>query len=527
MIDNTKRDMKIQMDAFEKYLNTDVLENNYEKYIIQSENANSDFLIYNTKTHKLMKNRDVFFDIQNIPILHDKSLYTREDETVLILYKNIGEYTLILKRDIYYDIDDLKAAIARWIEVIRFEGDNYFWIHTNTNRLVAHPYRKDEIGTDDTKQQDAQGLYFVQHSVRMAIKNNEGVFIEFFYPKLEEKLNSKKLSFVKLYKDWNWVIGTGIYIDEIQKVISSKKQLLEKKMRTYIGATIVITTLLILVILVISILFSQQINKTFKDYQDKVNKKEATLKDLNQNLHKKIELAIKEAKEKDRAMLHQSRLARMGEMLSMISHQWRQPLSQLAGIMMEVETSVAFKKASDKFILNCTKDATNIIQFMALTIEDFKNFFKPEKDKEEFYISEACKGASSLIKDSLINQNIILNITLIKDKKIRAYKREYAQVILNLLVNAKDALLTNNIKNGKINLCIDDQDDCSIVTVQDNAGGIKEEHLELVFEPYFSTKKSQGTGLGLYMSKMIIEKNMQGKISVKNHKDGALFKVAL
>ncbi len=127
----------------------------------------------------------------------------------------------------------------------------------------------------------------------------------------------------------------------------------------------------------------------------------------------------------------------------------------------------------------------------------------------------------------MINQNIILNFEVKNDKQIKAYKREYSQVILNLLVNAKDALLINNIKNGKITVTVSTKDNLSIVEIRDNAGGIKEDYLDLVFEPYFSTKKSQGTGLGLYMSKMIIEKNMQGKITVENSDEGAVFKILL
>ena len=224
-------------------------------------------------------------------------------------------------------------------------------------------------------------------------------------------------------------------------------------------------------------------------------------------------------------MLHQSRLARMGEMLNMISHQWRQPLSQLAGIIMELETAIIFKKANEKFLLNSTKDATKVIQFMSLTIEDFRNFFKPEKNKEKFYIYKACKDAVYLINDSLNNQNINLEFIVKNDRLITGYKREYSQVILNLLVNAKDALIINDIKLPSIKLTIDTEYNTSKVTVEDNAGGIPEKLTDTIFEPYFSTKSSQGTGLGLYMSKMIIEKNMQGTLTVQNTEDGAIFKI--
>ncbi len=530
-INNTKKNMHIQMKTFLNQIN--MKKNSYKEYITyikQNENENSDFIIYDKTTKTLIKNSDVFFNIEKIYTYEKKyRTFLIEDNTTLYLFKNIPNKNIIiiLKKDMFYTIDNLKHSIARWIELIRFENNNYFWVHTNTNKLLAHPYRKNHIGNDDTDKKDFNGVFFVQKFVKLAIKNIDGSFVEFFYQKPNKKKFSKKLSFVRLYKEWNWVIGCGIYLDEIQKEILIKKQILEKKIDKYIQIIILIAFFLIIAISFLSILISQQINKTFKEYQDKVNKNEASLKDLNQNLHKKIKLALKEAKQKDRAMLHQSRLARMGEMLSMISHQWRQPLSQLAGIMMELETTIAFKQANEKFLLSCASDATKIIQFMSLTIEDFKNFFKPEKDKEDFYISKACNEAVILIKDALINQNIILNFEVKNDKKIKAYKREYSQVILNLLVNAKDALLINNIKNGKITLTINTKDDLSVVEIRDNAGGIKEDYLDLVFEPYFSTKKSQGTGLGLYMSKMIIEKNMHGKITVKNSNEGAVFKISL
>ena len=195
--------------------------------------------------------------------------------------------------------------------------------------------------------------------------------------------------------------------------------------------------------------------------------------------------------------------------------------------MMELETTVAFKKANNQFVLTCACDATKIIQFMSLTIDDFKNFFKPEKNKEYFYVSSACNEAISLIKDSLINENIRLHLDIKNDKKIKGYKREYAQVILNFLVNAKDALLSKKIKDAHITLSIDTKDNRSIVSVKDNAQGIIEENMDLIFEPYFSTKKAQGTGLGLYMAKMIIETNMQGKLSVHNDENGAVFKIVI
>jgi len=531
MITNTEKNMAFQLDTFSRQISQqNISSDNFMKYIKQNENSNSDFLIYDKTLNKLTKNRDVFFNIEKInTYLKNKKNFIVEDETTLYLFKYISKKNIIviLKKDIYNDLDDLKYSIARWVELIRFKNNNYLSIHTNTNILVAHPYRQSDIGKDDTKKKDGKNILFVQKFIKLAIKHKEGTFVEFFYPKPNETKSRKKLNFVKLYKDWQWVICSGIYIDEIQKEIQEKKHILENKIYKYIKITLSITLLLIITISIFSFLISNKINKAFQQYKDKVIKNEDSLKDLNQNLHKKIKIALKEAKDKDRAMLHQSRLARMGEMLSMISHQWRQPLSQLAGIIMELETTVSFEKANKKFILSCTHDATKVIQFMSLTIEDFKNFFKPEKNKENFYISQACLEAINLIKDTLENKNIALNFEVKNDKEVYSYNREYSQVILNLLVNAKDALLINKIKYGKITVTVDTENDLSIITVKDNAGGIKEEHINFIFEPYFSTKQSHGTGLGLYISKMIIEQNMQGKIRVKNNNEGAVFKITL
>lgn len=281
-----------------------------------------------------------------------------------------------------------------------------------------------------------------------------------------------------------------------------------------------------LIIGLISFVMSKKITEVFRKYKENVKKKELLLEDMNKNLENKVKVAIVEAK--DRAMLHQSRLARMGTMLSMIAHQWRQPLSEVAGILMELETASKFKKADDAMIQESVKESNRLIQFMSYTIDDFRNFFKPDKKKVYFYIEDSCFEAISLIAASIKSNNIKLNTNIKCNYEIYGYKGEFAQVLLNLMSNAKDILIQRDIENPWIDLEVDYMDGYSIVTVTDNANGVEEEHLEQIFEPYFTTKSSSnGTGLGLYMSKMIIEKNMGGELSVENTKDGACFKVKI
>lgn len=531
MINNEKENIKIQMKSFIKtILSNDITPDEYKIYIKEISNDDTDFIIYDIQNHQVIKNKNVFFNLDTIN--NHKNIdgnFILQDETNLFFFKIIPSKNLviILKKDIFYKLDNLKDSIARWVELIRFEKNNYLWIYSNTNKLIADPYRKNDIGQDDTYKRDIKNTFFVQKLVRLAIKNPNGSFFEFYSSAMNKEIDSKKVGFVKLYKEWNWIIGSGIYINEIQKNIATKKLLLEKTIDKYIKTTILIASIFIVIISFLSILTSYKISNTFQRYKHKVNRKELKLKYLNRNLHSKIEVALKEEKEKDRAMLHQSRLARMGEMLSMISHQWRQPLNKLNSIMMELETKILFKKATDEFLVSCVDDATETIQFMSSSMEDFKNFYTPSKDKESFYISTACKEAISLMQASLDSTGVKLDFIIKDDIKIRGYKREYSQVVLNIILNAKDALVSNNVKEKKITLSIEMKDKFSLLRITDNAGGIKEEIIDLIFDPYFSTKKMQGTGLGLYMSKMIIEKSMQGKLSVKNDSFGAVFEILL
>jgi len=423
---------------------------------------------------------------------------------------------------------ELKKQILRYTETISYEKYGYIWIHDTHYNLMAHPFRQKSLNGNDKYLKDAMGTYMIRENVDSAIKNENGVFSEFYWHKPNQMQPFKKLGFIKLYERYNWAIGAGLYLDDIQQSIANNKKLLEDRINKYIRLVVLISFLIMLLIGFISFLMSKKITKVFQSYQNNVQKKEVLLEDMNKNLEKKVQVAINEVQEKDKAMLHQSRLARMGTMLSMIAHQWRQPLSEVAGILMELETASKFNKVDDKMIKNSIEESNKLIQFMSYTIDDFRNFFKPDKQKVYFYIEDSCLEAISLINASIQNSNIQLNYNIKVNFEIYGYKREFAQVLLNLMSNAKDALNQREIQNPKINLVIDYDEGYAIVTIEDNAKGVKENHLDLIFEPYFTTKKSsQGTGLGLYMSKMIIEKNMEGDLSVENTQSGARFKIKI
>jgi signal transduction histidine kinase len=265
-----------------------------------------------------------------------------------------------------------------------------------------------------------------------------------------------------------------------------------------------------------------------KKYKNEVEQREEELHSLNENLSMKVQNGIDEGKQKDKKILEQAKLARIGSMISMIAHQWRQPLTELSGILMELETATRFKKVNEKHILGAIERSDKMIQFMSNTIDDFRNFYRPDKVKEEFLVSNSCKNAINIIGATLKNFNIKLNVNVANDKKIYGYPTEFSQVILNILSNAADILVEKSIKNPQIDLNIDTKGILSIITIKDNAGGIAQKNQELIFDPYFSTKdSSKGTGLGLYISKLIVERNMGGELSVYNDDKGAVFKIVV
>lgn len=244
------------------------------------------------------------------------------------------------------------------------------------------------------------------------------------------------------------------------------------------------------------------------------------------DITKEKQLEKKQAKQEN-LLIQQSKMATMGEMIAMIAHQWRQPLSAILALTQSIEFKAKMNVLDNDFLeqqLNQTKD---IIMHMSKTIDDFRNFFKPKAQKEEIMLKDIVQKSIEFAEVSLKQNNIKIENNIKSDKKFFIYKSEMMQVLLNLLANAKDALIEQNIENGLIKIDLEEYNDYSILSIKDNAGGIPQEIIDKIFDPYFSTKSHNGTGLGLYMSKVIIEDHLRGKLYVENAKDGAEFKIWL
>ncbi len=256
--------------------------------------------------------------------------------------------------------------------------------------------------------------------------------------------------------------------------------------------------------------------------------KSKILNEVNNALEEKVSKAVAKLREKDFFMFQQSRLAQMGEMLSMIAHQWRQPLNAISSTATALKLKALRGKANEDIIIETTDKISFYIKHLSNTIDDFRDFFKPKKEKQEISFDILIESALLIVKPSLDDKKIEIITKLNSQNTFVSYANELKQVILNLIKNAEDVLIEKEIKEPKIIIKTYEKDNLHILEVSDNAGGIPKDIMPKIFDPYFSTKiKKDGTGLGLYMSKMIVEDHCKGKLEVENYKNGALFRVII
>ena len=259
--------------------------------------------------------------------------------------------------------------------------------------------------------------------------------------------------------------------------------------------------------------------------EDEVEQKTKELKHLNENLQKSVDEQILEIRKKDQVLMQQAKMASMGEMIGAIAHQWRQPLNVL-GLNIQLLLDMSEDKKCDiQEVEIFVEKNMKTIQFMSNTIDDFRNFFREDKEKQLFNIKDAINSTISLQKDQLKNHNIDILLNL-EDVEIVGFRNEFMQVILNLISNSRDAIDDKNI-NGIIEITDKIVENSVEIDIKDNGGGIPADTIERVFEPYFTTKEQgKGTGMGLYMSKEILE-HMDATIECNNIENGVEFKIVI
>ncbi|EDZ63402.1 sensor histidine kinase [Sulfurimonas gotlandica GD1] len=273
------------------------------------------------------------------------------------------------------------------------------------------------------------------------------------------------------------------------------------------------------------ILLSGALAERFKRLQDEYTYK---LKNHNKNLQNAVTDALKLERKKDKILIEQSRLASIGEMIEQIAHQWRQPLNDLGLLNQNLYFKQQLGTLEDDDFIKTHNSIDSTIKYMSDTIDDFRNYYKSDKEEETYQLSSAIESILSIVRPTLEHSGIQVTLKLDYEVNVRNVKNELQQVLLIILNNAKDAMIINAIEDKKITIEVTADEKNAYIHIGDNGGGVPEDIKAKIYDPYFTTKfTGQGTGIGLYMSKIIIEKNMHGYLSLKNLDDGACFSVKL
>ena len=461
--------------------------------------------------------------------LTKKKTLKKEINTVLeILNYNIKKSNL--------NDEEQKADAIKLLNSITFEENksNYFFVYEVKNmnggddfaKLIVNPNRPDLVGTlISTNYEDSDGKRFREIFLKDIRETGES-FTEYAYKKPDSDESKYKLSYFKYFEKWNWIISVGIYTDDIENEIEIKRKDLQKMVKNQVAQNIILFLMFLSLAILISIVISQKIDLILKDYENKVRRNAKELEELNQSLEEKVKEEIEKNREKEQLLVQKSKFIALGEMISNIAHQWRQPLSELSSILMFIKFKYSINALDDHTMQTKSKEADKVLEYMSHTIDDFRNFFMPKKEKEEFYLLKSVEIVMNIISSALANYNIKISISIDENIKITTYLNEYKQVLLNIINNAKDVLIEKNIENPLIKIHAFEDSNYIVLYIEDNGGGILVEPKGKIFEPYFTTKEdSNGTGIGLYMSKIIVEKNMKGKLKVKNIKNGAQFAI--
>ncbi|MDD2467943.1 MAG: HAMP domain-containing sensor histidine kinase [Desulfobulbus sp.] len=251
-----------------------------------------------------------------------------------------------------------------------------------------------------------------------------------------------------------------------------------------------------------------------------LEEKQLQLEQLNQSLQERVRMTVAELRSKDQLLINQGRQAAMGEMIGNIAHQWRQPLNTLALVLTNIHDAHEDGELTAEYLAGCITTGNRLLQKMSSTINDFRDFFLPNKVKMPFSAEQQIRLAIEMVAESFAHNHIKINLAADQECILFGFPNEYSQVLLNLLNNAKEAITDAARENGQIHVTLTARQGMGVVTVEDNGGGIPKDILDKIFDPYFSTKP-MGTGIGLYMSKTIIERNMQGRIEARNNAAGS------
>jgi signal transduction histidine kinase len=481
------------------------------KNLINYQDVKDNFVL--KQRLELLKNSDDAYQVWN----WRKSKMDTKEYKKIGFVKNIYELDWLVGTGEYVDDFEkiIQNKVLRQINKLRFGNNGYFFALGNNNVYLTN-HRTHIAGKSVFEENNLENTEEIINNMWEKAKNGGG-FIQY-----TQKLNpitnkpTEKIAYVKLIPKWNWLVGTGFYKDEIQKQIDEEKEILSKKYENNIRNLFIISFIITIILLGLSLYIAITIEKKFRSYKNS------------------IQLYLIENQKQHELLSQRTKLIAMGEMLGNIAHQWRQPLSLISTASSAIKVNKELNLLTDEFLYESLGTIEHGVNYLSETIEDFTDFFRPDRERNIFSLSLFMDKLYKLVSSQLKDMNIQL-VENIEDLKINGFEKDLLQVLLNILRNAIDAL--EHVEGEKyIFVDIFKKDENIFIQIKDNAGGIKEDIINRIFEPYFTTKhKSQGTGIGLYMSDEIITKHMNGKLEVENSTfeynnktfTGALFTIKL
>jgi signal transduction histidine kinase len=374
-------------------------------------------------------------------------------------YIGAGEYLKYMKKFVQKDILEYIKSNAKFY-------NGYFFIFDKDENMIFHP---DE-----------------NSSTNLSNYKDIGVHID-----------KNELSYTKYIDEYGWYVVATRNLEDIKKTILERSKQSDIKQQSDTKTNFYLLSISWIISLLLSLYLSNIINRLLQNYKDQID-------------------------DSSEQLIFQSRQALIGELFSMIAHQWRQPINKIASILALLRYDLLSNTPSHKEIDQKCEDIENNIEFMSETIDDFRTFYKPKENTEVVDLQELIEQ-SLLFMEAAINKKDIKIVKDIKDVRYRLYANEFLQVMLNLIKNAIDAIE----QKGFIKITLKKEKNKKIIIrVEDNGKGIKDNDIAKLFDPYFTTKK-ESMGLGLYMTKMIVEKHIGGNISVKRLKKGTIFTITI
>ena len=419
----------------------------------------------------------------------------------LNLVFGIGEYLDVIEKQ------SKEYVINRFSKTKYYEKDKYITILEVHNleggddfaTVLLNSNKPELIGNKTSdKDLDIKGNMYKKDYLTLIKEKGEG-FTEYWYKKPSTNQPELKISYIYFQKDWNWIILSGFYYDDLEKQILSMKESISSYTNHTIKETLFWVSLLSCFAILVAIIVSLKIDKTIKEYTNAI-------------------VVYEDNKRKqEHLLIQQSKIAAMGEMILNIAHQWRQPLSTISTAATGTKLQKEMNCLSDEQLNIALTTINDSSQYLSKIIDDFGEFFNSSNNRmSEYNINDILDKTLEIIKAQFIDKNIEL-VKNIEEFKLLSIENELIQVLVNILNNAADALTLNKNERKLIFIEAYQKNNHSYINIKDNAGGIPENIIDRIFEPYFTTKhQSQGTGIGLYMSKEIVEKHLNGKLLVSN-----------